>query len=244
MKSPKPITIEKARDRIFSAIEASIKQQVKRIRAAYADNPDRGREIATRWRKSGGRCNLHPMTAIAMLRDLRCVARCMYHYTDDYAGDAANNFGKGEVSAKVLIKAIGGGARTYWDYGGAMTVRVHSNLVYAATFPDLNDMMESIDDTALIDAYWNKPAVIDAVADQIVRRLSPETEACIAAIKAAIDSGQKVAPCTFSYSYGRATCAAAFRVLKQDGYITVDYRSVVGTPVYRKALSLAQGGAA
>jgi hypothetical protein len=36
----------------------------------------------------------------------RCIAACDYRYTDDYAGDAADNFGKGPVSNKTVEQSL------------------------------------------------------------------------------------------------------------------------------------------
>ncbi len=71
------------------------------------------------------------------------------------------------------------------------------------------------------------------------------TETIIRGIERAVRDGAEIAPCTFTAQYPRANVSAAFRAAKARGIITVSYRSVVGTPVYRKALRLVavEGGA-
>jgi hypothetical protein len=70
---------------------------------------------------------------------------CAYHYTDDYAWDNANNFGKGEVSAKHMLekyeilkptcwvdreKKIVNGKECY-----VISILFHSNLSYDMYVP-------------------------------------------------------------------------------------------------------------
>ena len=62
--------------------------------------------------------------------------------------------------------------------------------------------------------------------------MSPKTAEALEAIKN--DTSETIAPSLYSYSFGRAAAAAAFRIAKRDGLIEVAYTSCAGTPVYRK----------
>ncbi|QKC89984.1 hypothetical protein EB230_17395 [Mesorhizobium sp. NZP2234] len=66
--------------------------------------------------------------------------------------------------------------------------------------------------------------------------MSPATAAALAEIRAAVASGQaRLVPALFSWQFGRAASAAAFRAAKAAGIIEVAYTSVAGTPVYQAA---------
>lgn len=63
--------------------------------------------------------------------------------------------------------------------------------------------------------------------------MSPDTRKCLEDIITMVETGTTVAPVTFTWAYGRATAAAAFRVAKARGLIEVAYISAAGTPVYK-----------
>ncbi|MER9506019.1 hypothetical protein [Mesorhizobium sp. M0579] len=66
--------------------------------------------------------------------------------------------------------------------------------------------------------------------------MSPKTAAAFAEIEAAVATGQaRLVPALFSWQFGRAASAAAFRAAKAAGIIEVAYTSVAGTPVYQAA---------
>ncbi|RWC28143.1 MAG: hypothetical protein EOS70_27930 [Mesorhizobium sp.] len=66
--------------------------------------------------------------------------------------------------------------------------------------------------------------------------MSPKTAAALAEIKSAVASGQaRLVPALFSWQFGRAASAAAFRAAKAEGVIEVAYHSISGTPVYQAA---------
>ncbi|ESZ63767.1 MULTISPECIES: hypothetical protein [unclassified Mesorhizobium] len=66
--------------------------------------------------------------------------------------------------------------------------------------------------------------------------MSPATAAALAEIEAAVRTGQaRLVPALFSWQFGRAASAAAFRAAKAAGIIEVAYTSVAGTPVYQAA---------
>ena len=69
--------------------------------------------------------------------------------------------------------------------------------------------------------------------------MNAQTQAIVNDIQAAADAGTLIAPATFTHCHGRQFVSAAFRVAKARGIIVNDYTSVMGTPVYRKALRLA-----
>ncbi len=48
------------------------------------------------------------------------------------------------------------------------------------------------------------------------------------------DASQSIAPCTYTWAYGRRFVPAAFRKALALGIIEVAYISVVGTPCYRR----------
>lgn len=65
---------------------------------------------------------------------------------------------------------------------------------------------------------------------------SPNTQAALNEIKAAVAAGQtRIAPSFFSHCFGRAATSAAFRMAKAQGLIELAYTSCAGTPVYRGA---------
>lgn len=65
---------------------------------------------------------------------------------------------------------------------------------------------------------------------------SPNTQAALNEIKAAVAAGQtRLAPSIFSHYFGRAAVSAAFRMAKAQGLIEVAYIGGTGTPVYRAA---------
>jgi len=66
--------------------------------------------------------------------------------------------------------------------------------------------------------------------------MSPNTQAALNEIKAAVEAGQqRIAPYLFSHFFGRAAVSAAFRAAKAQGLIEVAYMSMANTPVYRPA---------
>jgi hypothetical protein len=64
--------------------------------------------------------------------------------------------------------------------------------------------------------------------------MKSETADVIESIKAAVAAGEdRITPAIYSFAFGRAVTAAAFRKAKKDGLIEVNYWSVAGTPVYK-----------
>lgn len=65
---------------------------------------------------------------------------------------------------------------------------------------------------------------------------SPNTQAALNEIEAAIAAGQKtLTPALFSHCFGRAAASAAFRMAKARGLIEVAYIGGTGVPNYRAA---------
>ncbi|MEJ1517638.1 hypothetical protein R3O67_30955 [Bacillus cereus] len=76
----------------------------------------------------------------ALERGAFLKAKCRFYYTDDYAWDNANNFGKGEVSGETIVDKMNfvGADRcsvkkeeTHYE----ISISIHSNLVYDVYVP-------------------------------------------------------------------------------------------------------------
>lgn len=70
------------------------------------------------------------------------------------------------------------------------------------------------------------------------------TQRIIDEIEQAVADGSHISPATFTAYFPRANVSAAFRVARKQGIIVVDSPSCAGTPIYRKALRITEGGGA
>lgn len=79
--------------------------------------------------------------AYKLILNNECIARCEYHYTDDYAFDSAYNFGKRGVTKETVLKdmeLINSYCYVSTDKPNKLMVRIHSNLLYSVEFLNNN----------------------------------------------------------------------------------------------------------
>ncbi|MFP3727717.1 hypothetical protein U8V72_21260 [Priestia filamentosa] len=105
-------------------------------------------------------------------------AICTGRYTDDYAWDAANNYGKGTVSGKTIADKISGGTSCWIKIKEdhyLIVVHIHSNLSYDITVPFKAEEKNSKQEATEHSNKVSDPAVNLPQTKEVVSNISINT---------------------------------------------------------------------
>jgi hypothetical protein len=106
---------------------------------------------------------------------------CDFHYTDDYAWDNANNFGKGTVKdPKSLVKDFDRMSNLYCsvkrDKPNEISISIHSNLSYTMHLKNASSVTpEKAPKTPAKKAKTINEAIVTAIAKEILEEKEPVT---------------------------------------------------------------------
>jgi hypothetical protein len=102
--------------------------------------------------KGKGYATIRHDTAYKTIQNNNCTIVCDYHYTDDYAYDNANGYGKGEIAKEHLLQTMESmSPRCYIsvDSPNRLKVSIHSNLMYSVHF---NETEQQTDNNSITEA--------------------------------------------------------------------------------------------